>query len=150
MKSMSASQAKQNFGALLAWAAREPVHIVRHGNAIATVVPTAWFERNATNLDPRQLARAAQLEQDRAREDKHRRFALSLLLAPAAERQKMINQAQQMVDKWQAHSLCSVDYIEGWRSWLKLPVEELAKSMTSTNDPWAKPMRQNSPFVLPG
>jgi hypothetical protein len=60
----------------------------------------------------------------------------------------MIDQAKRMVDRWQAEQLCSLDYIEGWRAWLKLPTADLAKAMTSTDDAWAKPMRQNSPFVL--
>lgn len=60
----------------------------------------------------------------------------------------MIEQAQRMVDRWQAEQLCSLDYIEGWRAWLTLPTVELAKAMTSTDDAWARPMRQNSPFIL--
>lgn len=148
MKSVSASDAKQNFGQLLADAAKEPVRIVRHGKAVATVVPAAWLEQNASQVDPRVAARAAQQERDRAREDKHRRIALALLVAPAKERKAMIDQARRMVDRWQAEQLCSRDYIDGWRAWLKLPMADLAKAMTSTDDAWAKPMRQNSPFVL--
>lgn len=145
---MSASEAKQNFGELLAHAARAPVQIVRHGKAVAAVVPAAWLEQHAAKVDPRLAARAAQQAKDREREDKHRRIALALLTAPAPQRQAMIKQAQQMVDRWQAEQLCSPDYIEGWRTWLRLPTEELAKAMTRTDDAWAKPMRQNSPFVL--
>lgn len=148
MKSVSASDAKQNFGELLADAAKEPVRIVRHGKAVAAVVPAAWLEQNASKMDPRVAARAAQQERDRAREDKHLRIALALLVAPPKERKAMIDQAKQMVDRWQAEQLCSLDYIEGWRAWLKLPTADLAKAMTSTDDAWAKPMRQNSPFVL--
>jgi prevent-host-death family protein len=148
MKSVSASDAKQNFGELLADAAKGPVRIVRHGKAVAAVVPAAWLEQNASKVDPRVAARAGQQERDRAREDKHRRIALALLVAPAKERKAMIDQAKRMVDRWQAEQLCSLDYIEGWRAWLKLPTADLAKAMTSTDDAWAKPMRQNSPFVL--
>lgn len=148
MKSVSASDAKQNFGELLADAAKGPVRIVRHGKAVAAVVPAAWLEQNASKVDPRVAARAAQQELDRAREEKHRRIALALLVAPAKKRKAMIDQAKRMVDRWQAEQLCSVDYIEGWRAWLKLPTVDLAKAMTSTEDAWAKPMRQNSPFVL--
>lgn len=148
MKSVSASEAKQNFGELLADAAKAPVRIVRHGKAVAAVVPAAWLEQHAAKVDPRLIARAAQQEKDRAREDKHRRIALALLTASAPERKAMIKQAQQMVDRWQAEQLCSLDYIEGWRAWLRLPTAELAKAMTSTDDAWAKPMRQNSPFAL--
>lgn len=147
MKSISASDAKQNFGELLAEAAKAPVRIVRHGKAVAAVVPASWLEQHAAQADPRLAARAAQQVRDREREDKHRRIALALLTAPALERKAMIQQAQQMVDRWQAEQLCSMDYIEGWRVWLKLPTAELAKAMTSTDDAWAKPMRQNSPFV---
>ena len=148
MKSISASEAKQNFGELLAQAAKAPVRIVRHGKTVAAVVPAAWLEQHAAKVDPRLAARAAQQEKVREREDKHRRIALALLTAPAPQRKAMIKQAQQMVDRWQAEQLCSPDYIEGWRAWLRLPTAELAKVMTSTDDAWAKPMRQNSPFLL--
>lgn len=148
MKSFSASEAKQNFGELLAQAAKAPVRIVRHGKTVAAVVPAAWLEQHAAKVDPRLAARAAQQEKVREREDKHRRIALALLTAPAPQRKAMIKQAQQMVDRWQAEQLCSPDYIEGWRAWLRLPTAELAKVMTSTDDAWAKPMRQNSPFLL--
>jgi antitoxin (DNA-binding transcriptional repressor) of toxin-antitoxin stability system len=149
MKSVSASHAKQNFGELLADAAKRPVSIIRHGKTVAAMVPAAWLEQNAAKVDPRIAARAAQQERDRAREEKHRRVALMLFMASAKERKAMIDQAQQMVDRWQAEQLCSQDYIEGWRAWLQLPTAELAKAMTRTDDAWAKPMRQNSPFVLP-
>lgn len=132
----------------MADAAKAPVCIVRHGKAIAAVVPAAWIEQNALKVDPRLAARVAQQELERAREDKHRRIALALLVAPAKERKAMLGQALRMVERWQAEQLCSQDYIERWRAWLKLPPTELAKAMTSTDDPWARPMRQNSPFVL--
>ena len=148
MKTVSASDAKQYFGELLASAAQEPVQIIRHGKAVAAVVPARWLERHAATADPRASARAAQQARERAREDKHRRIALALLLASPTERQTMIEQAQQTVDRWQAEQLCSLDYIEGWRAWLALPMVELAKAMTSTDDAWARPMRQNSPFIL--
>ncbi len=148
MKSVSASDAKQNFGALLADAAKGPVRIVRHGKAVAAVVPVGWLEKNGPLVDPRAVARAAQQNQDRAREDKHRRIALALLTASPKDRKAMIGQAKKMVDRWQAEQLCSQDYIAGWSAWLSLAPTDLAKAMTSTDDAWAKPMRQNSPFVL--
>lgn len=148
MKSVSASDAKQHFGALLASAAQGPVNIVRHGKAVAAVVPAGWLGQHAATADPRASARTAQQARERAREDKHRRIALALLVASPTERQTMIEQAQRMVDRWQAEQLCSLDYIEGWRAWLTLPTVELAKAMTSTDDAWARPMRQNSPFIL--
>jgi hypothetical protein len=148
MKTISASDAKQNFGELLADAAKGPVRIVRHGKAVAAMVPAAWLAQQPTQVNPRAAARAAQQALDLAREDKHRRIALALLTAPAKERKAMIDQAKRMVARWQAEQLCSSDYIEGWRAWLKLPAVELAQAMTSTDDAWAKPMRQNSPFVL--
>lgn len=148
MKSVTASEAKQNFGELLADAARGPVRIVRHGKAVAAMVPADWLDKNAALVDPRIAARAAQLQRDHAREDKHRRIALALLTSSAKERKAMIDQAKRMVERWQAEQLCSQDYIAGWRAWLSLPAAELAKVMTSTDNAWAKPMRQNSPFVL--
>jgi prevent-host-death family protein len=148
MKSVSASDAKQNFGELLANAAREPVRIVRHGKAVAAVVPATWLDQAVPMVDPRAAARAAQRERERAREEKHRRIALALLVASPKERRAMIEQAQHMVDRWQTEQLCSQDYIDRWSAWLRLPVVELAKAMTRTDDAWARPMRQNSPFVL--
>ena len=148
MKSVTASSAKQNFGKLLASASMEPVSIVRHGKAIAAVVPASWIEKHHAEVDPRVAARAAQAQRDQAREDKHRRIAITLLTAAEYDRQEMIGQAKQMVDRWQEEKLCSPDYIARWRSWLEMPVADLAKAMTSTDDAWAKPMRQNSPFVL--
>ncbi len=148
MKSVSASDAKQNFGELLADAAKGPVRIVRHGKAVAAMVPADWLERHAAQADPRLVARAAQRQRDLAREDKHRRIALALLMASPKERKAMIAQARSMVDRWQAEALCSQDYITGWRAWLSLPAPELAKAMTSNDDAWARPMRQNSPFLL--
>jgi PHD/YefM family antitoxin component YafN of YafNO toxin-antitoxin module len=148
MKSVSASNAKQLFGALLADAAREPVRIERHGKTVAAMVPPGWLARQA-DLDPRRAARAAQQERERAREEKHLRLAVKLLTLPAAQRKAMIAEARAMVDRWQAEQLCSADYIARWRAWLSLPTDELAKAMTSSDDEWAAPMRQNSPFVLP-
>lgn len=52
-----------------------------------------------------------------------------------------------MVDLWESEQLCSKDYVERWRSWLSLPVEDLVRAMTSSSDGWAASMRQNSPFV---
>lgn len=147
MRSVSASEAKQNFGEVLAQAEKEPVRILRHGKSVAALVPAAWLEQKASILDPRIAARAEQDARERAREDKHRRIALALLTATAKERTAMIKQAERIVDRWQTEQLCSPDYIEGWRTWLKLPTMELAKAMTRTDDSWARPMRQNSPFV---
>ncbi len=148
MKSISASEAKQNFGDLLAAATMAPVRIMRHGKAVAAVVPAAWLEQHAPKVNPRLAARAAQQAREHEQEDKHRRIALALLTASARERRSMIQKAQQMVDRWQAEQLCSLNYIEAWRAWLRLPTAELAKAMTRTDDAWAKPMRRNSPFVL--
>jgi hypothetical protein len=97
--------------------------------------------------DSRVRARLEQMKRDQQREDKHLRIALTLLTSSVQEREAMIDQARRMVERWQAEQLCSPDYIAGWRAWLSLPPAELAKAMTSTDDPWAKPMRQNSPFV---
>lgn len=146
--SVSASEAKQNFGELLAQAQQGPVRIVRHGKPVAAMVPAAWLERPGLSPNHRAAARAAQQAVDRAREDKHRRIALALLLASPRDRKAMLTQARLRVDRWQAEHLCSHDYIEGWRRWLDLPVADLVKAMTSTEDAWARPMRQNSPFVL--
>lgn len=148
MKSGPASSAKQNFGELLAAAAKGPVRIVRHGKAVAAIVPTDSLQGHSNLKDPRAVARAAQAQRDRAREEKHQRIALALLTAAPGERNKMLDEAREMVERWQEERLCSDDYIFRWRMWLDLPVAELAKAMTSTDDVWAKPMRQNSPFVL--
>lgn len=147
MKSVSASDAKQLFGALLADAAREPVRIERHGKTVAAVVPPAWLDR-LDEMDPRRAARLAQREREREREAKHLRLAVKLLTLPVAQRDALIEQARAMVDRWQSEQLCSEDYIARWRAWLSLPPADLAKAMTSSDDVWAAPMRQNSPFVL--
>lgn len=148
MQSVTASHAKQNFGDLLAQAAQEPVCIVRHGKTVAAVVPPQWLEKYATVMDPRHAARAAMQERERMRAEKHQRIALLLLTQGPEERAAILDAARHMVDRWQDEQLCSADYIARWREWLNLPIVELALAMTSTSSPWAKPMRQNSPFVL--
>jgi prevent-host-death family protein len=147
MKSVTASGAKQNFGALLADAAQGPVRIVRHGKTVAAVVPATWLDNHGHQPDHRAAARAAQQARELAREDKHRRVALALLLASPKKRKAMVQEALQVVDRWQNEHLCSSDYIDRWRTWLQLPAAELSKAMTSTDDPWGRAMRQNSPFA---
>jgi hypothetical protein len=123
------------------------VRIERHGKTVAAVVPPAWLDR-LDEMDPRRAARLAQREREREREAKHLRLAVKLLTLPVAQRDALIEQARAMVDRWQSEQLCSEDYIARWRAWLSLPPADLAKAMTSSDDVWAAPMRQNSPFVL--
>jgi hypothetical protein len=75
-------------------------------------------------------------------------FGATLLEAPADQRAVLIHDALQQVDKWEAWNLCSSDYIDTWRTWLALPVEELAHVMCSGAQGWGVAMRQNSPFLL--
>ena len=147
MKSVSASDAKQSFGTLLAAVAMGPVRIERHGKTVAAMVPPSWLAKS-DDLDPRRAARLAQRARERDRETKHLRLAVMLLTLPKAERNELIAQARAMVARWQAEQLCSNDYIVRWKAWLSLPPAELAKAMTNTEDAWGAPMRQNSPFIL--
>jgi hypothetical protein len=146
-RSVTASQAKQAFGELLAIAANEPVAVERHGKVVAVVGPPGLLERAAA-LDERRLARDAQRGVEMRRLIAHQQIALELLTGTARSREALIAAAQAEVDRWQRERLCSRDYIARWREWLRKPVPKLAKLMASDADGWGTAMRQNSPFAL--
>jgi hypothetical protein len=120
---VSASQAKQAFGELLARAER-------HGKVVA--------------------AREAQRDVELGRLLAHQAIAIDLLVARARRRDALRAAARKEVDRWERDGLCSKDYIELWRKWLRKPVATLARLMTSDPDGWGNAMRQNSPFALLG
>lgn len=145
LSSVTASSAKQNFGELLAAAARAPVTIERHGKPVAVIGPPALLSE-LLHADPRRAAREEQRQVEMRRLLKHHRIASVLATAQPAQRRLLISTALLAVDRWERDHLCSPEYVQRWRQWLARPVGELAVLMTSTHDPWAPAMRQNSPF----
>jgi hypothetical protein len=147
MDAVPASHVKQNFGEVLAMAARGPVGVERHRKLVAAIVPPDWIARHGA-LDERRAARAAQQQLEQRRLMAHQQEGIELLCAPVAEQRRRIAQARREVDGWEAGRLCSTDYIERWRAWLDLPVRELVRRMCSDAQGWGPAMRQNSPFAL--
>jgi len=144
MYTVTASQAKQNFGALIGRLSQSPVAIERHQKIVAIVMSP---ESAAAMPDPRQAARAQQQQREQQRLMRHQQWALELLCAPKRLQQQHVQAARQVVERWQAEHLCSHDYIERWQQWLALPVTELAQRMCGDADGWGLAMRQNSPFI---
>jgi hypothetical protein len=143
MFTLTASQAKQNFGALIVQLAHSPVAIERHQKIVAVVMAP---ESVPTAPDPRQAARAEQQQRELQRLMRHQQWAIELLCAPQPVQQHHLQTAHQVVERWQTEQLCSADYIERWQQWLAMPVTELAPLMCSQADGWGPAMRQNSPF----
>jgi hypothetical protein len=146
MDQVEASYAKQNFGAVLARAAAAPVGVRRHRKLVAALVPPQWLER-APELDERRAARLAQRQVEQERLMKHQQVGIELLCEPPARQARRLRDAARVVDRWEAESLCSGDYIERWRAWLALPVKDLVRTMCSDAQGWGTAMRQNSPFA---
>lgn len=144
MITLTASQAKQNFGALLGQLARGPVAIERHHKTVAVVLSPAAAQSVS---DPRHLARQLQQQLELQRLMRHQQLAIDLLCAPRPAQHKRIQAALDQVKRWEAEHLCSADYIERWRQWLALPIAELAPLMCSAAQGWGPAMRQNSPFT---
>lgn len=147
MNTVAASHVKQNFGEVLALAARGPVGVERHRKLVAAIVPPDWLARQGA-LDERRAARAAQRQVELGRLVAHQRAGIDLLCASPAQQRKRIAQARAEVDRWEAGRLCSADYISRWRAWLALPVPELVQRMCSDAQGWGPAMRQNSPFAV--
>jgi len=144
MYTVTASQAKQNFGALILQLSQSPVAIERHQKIVAIVLSP---ESAAHVSDPRQAARAQQQQREQLRLMHHQQWAIELLCAAKRVQQEHVRAAAQVVARWASEQLCSSDYIERWQQWLALPVTELAKRMCSDADGWGPAMRQNSPFM---
>lgn len=146
MDHVPASYAKQNFGDVLARAAKAPLGVERHGKLVAGLVPPHWLAR-CDALDERRSARAAQQQVEVNRLLAHQRLGIELLCAPAARRRRLIDAGRREVDRWEACQLCSQDYIGRWRAWLALPAPQLVQRMCSDAAGWGRAMRQNSPFA---
>ena len=144
MDKVTASFAKQSFGALLELAAAGPVGIEKHGKLVAAMVPAAWIERSHL-LDERRRAREEQRQVEERRLMAHQRLAIDLLSRPEEKRRRM-DAARSEVQRWAKQNLCSQDYINRWTQWLALPVAQLVERMCSDADGWGNAMRQNSPF----
>jgi len=152
MQQFTSTQAKQNFGQLLAAGALAPVAIERHGRVQAVLAaPHLWPDAQATAqtdvLQQRQLARLNQTVLEKDRLIRHQRIALVLALASEPVRQRMLADAQAVVARWQHEQLCSADYIERWSTILNMPMADMVEAMTGQNDPWGPALRQNSPWV---
>ena len=147
MNTVAASHVKQNFGEVLALAARGPVGVERHRKLVAAIVPPDWLGRQEV-MDERRAARAAQQQVELRRLIAHQQIGIELLCAPRGEQRARVAAALHEVDRWEAGKLCSDDYIAGWRKWLALPVRELVQRMCSDAQGWGTAMRQNSPFAV--
>jgi len=144
MLTLTASQAKQNFGTLLSHLQQGPVAIQRHQKTVAVVMAP---ESASDAADPRVAARAVQHQRELQRLMLHQRWALALLCAKLPLRRRYLKAAQQVVQRWQDEQLCSADYVDRWQQWLSRPVAELAQLMNGDADGWGPAMRQNSPFA---
>ncbi len=149
MHTVAASHVKQNFGEVLALAARGPVGVERHRKLVAAIVPPHWLARHDA-LDERRAARATQRQVDSNRLMAHQQSGIALLCATPAQQRKRVAAARREVDRWEARQLCSADYIARWREWLALPPTQLVPRMCSDAQGWGVAMRQNSPFLLAG
>jgi hypothetical protein len=146
MQTFTASQAKQNFGALLSQLAHSPVAIARHNKTVAVVMLPAMAQALP---NPRVQARAEQQQREQQRLMRHQQLAISLLCATPEQQARQLKAAQAVVARWGRDGLCSADYIDRWQSWLGLPLKQLAALMCGEADGWGPAMRQNSPFTAP-
>lgn len=144
MYTVTASQAKQNFGALIGRLSQSAVAIERHQKVVAIVLSP---ESAAGLPDPRQVARAQQQQREQLRLMYHQQWAIELLCEPKRVQQQHLRAARSVVTRWATEQLCSSDYIDRWQQWLALPVTELAKRMCGDAQGWGAAMRQNSPFI---
>jgi antitoxin (DNA-binding transcriptional repressor) of toxin-antitoxin stability system len=149
MDTVTASHVKQNFGEVLARAARGPIGVERHRKLVAAIVPPHWLSHHEA-LDERRAARALQQQVDLNRLVAHQQLGIELLCAQPPQQRKRIEAAAREVDRWEAQQLCSADYISRWRAWLALPVRQLVLRMCSDAEGWGRAMRQNSPFTGAG
>ena len=146
MNTVAASYVKQNFGEVLERAAREPIGVERHRKLVAAIVPPQWLLQHQ-GFDERHAARSVQEQTDLRRLAAHQRLGIELLCGTAPLQRKWIEAAGREVDRWEDEALCSADYIQRWRAWLKLPVKQLVPRMCSDAKGWGRAMRQNSPFT---
>jgi uncharacterized membrane protein len=153
MRLFPSTDAKQGFCQLLSAAGKEPVGIEKHGKVQAILASPEFFEP-AQGADPvnaaRQLARAKQAVIEKDRLIRHQRIAFDIATLAPRQRDRMIKDAQEMVERWRAERLCSADYIERWESILNMKPLEMAAAMVSDVDGWGTALRQNSPWVGSG
>lgn len=144
MQTFTASQAKQNFGALLSQLEFSPVAIARHDKIVAVVMLPAQAQAMP---NPRLQARAEQQQREQQRLIRHQQLAISLLCATPTQQARQLNAARAVVARWASEGLCSADYIDRWQRWLALPLQQLAPLMCGDAEGWGPAMRQNSPFT---
>ena len=144
MQTFTASQAKQNFGALLSQLEHSPVAIARHNKTVAVVMLP---EQAQAQPNPRLQARAEQQQREQQRLMRHQQLAIGLLCATPAQQARQLKAARSVVARWAREGLCSADYIERWQAWLALPLQQLAPLMCGDAEGWGPAMRQNSPFT---
>ena len=144
MQTITASQAKQNFGALLSQLQHSPVAIARHNKTVAIIMLP---EAVAVQPNPRVQARLEQRQREQQRLMRHQQLAIGLLCATPAQQARQIKAADAVVARWARDGLCSADYIARWKAWLALPVQKLAPLMCGNAEGWGPAMRQNSPFT---
>ena len=150
MKQFSATQATQNFDALLSAASLGLVAIERHGKVQAIIAAPQFIDLPTVPdaLAARQLARLRQLVIEKNRLIRHQHIALALVTASKPRRAQMLAAAQAVVQRWRTDGLCSADYIDRWSAILELPATEMALQMTGEgNNDWGPALRQNSPWV---
>jgi PHD/YefM family antitoxin component YafN of YafNO toxin-antitoxin module len=143
MQTFTASEAKQNFGALLSQLAHSPVAIARHNKTVAVIMLPAAAQ---ALRNPRLQARAEQQQREQQRLMRHQQVAIALLCATPAQQALQLQAAQAVVARWASEGLCSADYIDRWQAWLALPLQQLAPLMCGDAQGWGPAMRQNSPF----
>ena len=147
MQTFTASQAKQNFGALLSQLEHNPVAIAKHNKTVAIVMlPNAV----PVQPNPRLQARIDQQQREQQRLMRHQQLAIALLCATPAQQARRLKAANAEVARWARDGLCSADYIARWSKWLELPLQKLAPLMCGEADGWGAAMRQNSPFTAVG
>ncbi len=149
---MTASRAKQNFGALLEAVAKGPVAIERHKSIKAIVCSPGLFRAveghssSERHLEHRRAARAAQQLVEKNRLIKHQKLAIDLLQMPETKRSELIALARAEVLKWRRDRLCSTDYADWWDDLLGRSTGDLVQAMCSETFEWAAALRQNSPW----
>ena len=144
MQTFTASQAKQNFGALISQLAHSPVAIARHNKTVAVVMLPAAAQ---TLPNPRLQARSEQQQREQLRLMRHQQLAIRLLCSAPAQQARQLKAAQAVVARWASEGLCSADYITRWQAWLALPLKQMAPLMCGDAQGWGPAMRQNSPFT---
>jgi hypothetical protein len=143
MVTVSATQAKQSFGAALAQSEIEPVAIERHGKVVAMLIAADQLPDLDTE---KKLARLRQAGIEAERLIRHQALAIRLLKASPEAAERLVQQAKAVVDLWEERQLCSEHFISRWRALLALPLPELVERMCGDAEGWGRALRQNSPW----